>query len=339
MAGFANLVGNRVKSWFSAEAEHVTVRFFPEPDAEPLVSGDGYLRLWLSEGFLATAVSWGNQHFPALHGGATLTFARQLTPFTRFTKPATPLTAPGAYLEYPMTTLLPFAGGTVEVEAALYQVSVAGPLAAAVEIGGRIASLIGPPLSIAATVADKISDGLDAVLSAQNEQPVLGLHHTLISAGGGGETLRPGHLVLVNAPPEAVPAGLRVEDNRLRTDRGLLTGFDYLVLRIECRAEHDELQLPHLGEILRRATEEWLSGHEDRFTQIRAQAITDAIGMPDLIDRDRFRVAKYVAMQIDKVKELGAVPEVEASFDSIRPNQLPSAAEVADLTMPELLRS
>jgi hypothetical protein len=32
--------------------------------------------------------------------------------------------------------------------------------------------------------------------------------------------------------------------------------------------------------------------------------------MPDLIDRDRFRIARYVATQIDIVKELGAVPPI-----------------------------
>lgn len=338
MSGFARRVGDRVRRWFAANTEHVTVRFFPEPDAAPLVPGDGYVRLWLAEGFLAKAVSWGNHHFPALHGGVTLTFANQTTPFTRFTKPTATLAAPGAYLDYPMTSLLPFTGGTVEVEAALYRATVAGPLAAAVEVGNSLAALMGPPLSVAANIADKLSDGIAAVLGGQDEEPMLGLHHTLVAAGGGGQVLRPGHLVVVGAPPEQLPPDLRIEDGRLHGDAGLLTGFDYLVLRVECREQHDELRLPQLDELLRRATEEWLAGNEERFTELRTRAIADVVGGADLIHRDRFRLAKYVAARMDQAKELGAVPADTTGFDPLPVRYLPSAAEVADLTLADLLR-
>src|SRR5262249_58443991 len=87
--------------------------------------------------------------------------------------------------------LLPFNGGTVEVEAALYKVSVAGPLAAAVELAGSLSTLLGPPLSAAATIADKISDGLDAVLTASGDRPVLAGHWSMQTAGGGGRPRRP----------------------------------------------------------------------------------------------------------------------------------------------------
>ncbi len=336
MSGIARKVGERVKSWFTANSRQLTLRFHPEPDAEPLDPGEGYVRLWLAEGFLATSRTWGNDHFPALHGGVTLTFADRQTPFTRFTKPSAPLSA-GVYLNYPMTTLLPFVGGTVEVEAGLYRATVAGPLAAAVEIGGKLASLIGPPLSVAADIADKVSQGLGVVLDGHDEDPVLGLHHTLVSDGGGGQVLRSGSLVVINAQEHELPASLRVEDGRLRSDAGLLTGFDYLVLRVECRTEHDELRFPQLALLQQRATTEWLSGEETRFKQIRALAIAEAVGSPDLISRDRMRLAKYVADQIDLVKDLGAVPGEGGGFDPVPPHLLPGADEVSRLTLDDLL--
>lgn len=36
--------------------------------------GRMWQRLFLAEGFLATSATWGNQHFPALHGGASPRF-------------------------------------------------------------------------------------------------------------------------------------------------------------------------------------------------------------------------------------------------------------------------
>ncbi|WP_037309763.1 hypothetical protein [Amycolatopsis orientalis] len=336
MSGNIRKVGDQVRSWFTTNAKQLTLRFYADDGAEPLDPGEGYVRLWLAEGFLATARSWGNDHFPALHGGVTLSFAGRATPFTRFTKPSAPLSA-GVYLDYPMTTLLPFVGGTVELEAGLYRATVAGPLAAAVEIGGKLASLIGPPLSMAADIADKISQGLGIVLDAQKEAPVLGLHHTLVSDGGGGQVLRSGSLVLINAQEHELPAGLRMENGRLRSDSGLLTGFDYLVLRVECRTEHDELRFPQLASLQQRAATEWLSGEVERFKQIRALAITEAVGSADLIARDRFRLAKYVADQIDLVKELGAVPQEDGGFDPVPARLLPDAEEVAKLTLDDLL--
>lgn len=339
MTGFAHLVGDRVRKWFDAQAEHVTVEFFEERDAQPLVPGAGYVRLWLAEGFLAKSVTWTNKHFPALYGGVTLSFAEQRTPFTRFTKPSGTFTAPGAYLDYQMTPLLPYNGGTLEVEAALYQASIQGPLAAAVSIAGSIASLVGPPLSMAATIADKVSDGMASVLNGQDQNPVLGLHRTLVAEGGGGLTLRSGHLVVVNAPRERIPGTLRMDGERLSAGGGQLTGFDYLILRIECRAERDELYFPQLQAMLSEATAAYLKGNEESFTEIRTRAIAEAVGSPDLTRQDSLRVARYVATQFEEIKRLGIVPTEEGGFDPIPANQLPGADEVADLTLADLLRA
>jgi hypothetical protein len=46
-----------------------------------------------------------------------------------------------------------------------------------------------------------------------------------------------------------------------------------------------------------------------------------------------------VATQIDRVKELGAVPAEEAGLDPIPAHLLPGASEVANLTLDDLLRS
>lgn len=158
---------NRVASWVDANAEHVTVRFIPDESGQPIHPHGGYLRLWLAEGFLARQTAWGAKQFPALHGGVSLSFlGGDRTTFTSFSRPPEGWTVPGAQLDFPITTLLPFTGGTVEVEAALYEASVDGPLGTAIELVSGLAALLGPPLSTAATVADKISDGLDAVLAA-----------------------------------------------------------------------------------------------------------------------------------------------------------------------------
>jgi len=162
MAG--NVLGpmwKRATSWFDANAQHVTAEFIPDSGGSPVPAYGGYLRIWLAEGFLAKAATWGNKHFPVLHGGAARTFLGGTTPFTTFARPRGTLTTPGAQLDFQLTPLLPFNGGVVEVEASLYQASTAGPLVTALQIVGSFDTLLAPPLSIAATIAGKVADGVD----------------------------------------------------------------------------------------------------------------------------------------------------------------------------------
>ncbi len=345
MAGCVGRMWQRVKGWFDANASHVTVAFIPEPASVPLAAYQGYLRLFLAEGFLSSATAWGDRHFPALHGGASLRFlGAEPTPFTTLTRPPGSWTVRGAQFDFPITPLVPFNGGTVEVEAALYQASVAGPLATAVGLIGNLASLMGPPLNVAAGIADKISDGLDDVLQSTGSQPVLGVHWTMVAPGGGGHQLQPGHLVVANAPQQQL-GPLSIRDGRLVADSGggkdLLTGTDYLVIRVECREERDDWRFPDLDELVRAAEVAATEGHEDTFKARRTEAIARAWNSTDLTPNDRKRVAKLIAEETDDAKQLGAAPRPERELHDIIAQQLlpPDAPELKGLRLNDLLNS
>ena len=105
----------------------------------------------------------------------------QRATFTTFSLPPAAWSVPGRRVDLPITELLPFHGGTVEIEVALYEADVEGPLHTAIDVVSGLASLMGPPLATAATVAEKISDGLDTVVSGSGEQPVLAVPTTLVA--------------------------------------------------------------------------------------------------------------------------------------------------------------
>lgn len=332
MAEFVRRVWSRVADWFGGDAEHVTVKFLPDPDGEPIAANAGYLRVIFAEGFLAQAKSWGAKQFPALHGGVSLTVLGGPTAaFTTFAKP--PETAPGAYLDYPMTTLLPFSGGAVEVQAALYEATVDGPLGTAVDLISSLATLMGPPLSAAAPLADKISDGLDKILGATGDKPVLGVHTTLVAPGGAGTVLRPGNLIVLNTPEAKLPGTPEIHDGRLHLRDGdqhhLPTGVDYLVVRIECRTERDDWRFPELDQLIRTAGESHIRGHQDAFKDHRTDAIARAWNSPDLVPTDRKRVALLVKRELDSMGELGIVPGPDQTLETIAPQRLPAADDAA----------
>lgn len=336
---------DRVASWVTANAQQVTVRFLVDDAGASLAPNAGYLRLWLAEGFLARQRSWGADQFPALHGGVTLNVhGGDRATFSSFSRPPDAWNARGAQLDFPITTLLPFSGGTVEVEAALYEARVGGPLGTAVELMGGLSSLLGPPLSTAALVADKISTGLDAVLSSTGSQPVLALHTALISAGGGGTALRSGHLVLLDAPEQQLLGTPTIHDGRLhlRDDRGhsLPTDLDYLVVRIECRSERDDWRLPELDDLIRAAGTAFLQGHQDSYAALRTDAITRAWNSRDLTPLDRKRVALLVRDELDELGELGIVPDEDATLETSAAQRLadPDDPRLDELTLPQLIR-
>lgn len=329
---FVRRMWTNVASWFSANATQVTLRFIPDDGAEPLPAYGGYLRIYLSEGFLAQQVSWGAKQFPALHGGVSLTFLGGTAAFTSFSKPPEEWTSPGARLNYPLTALLPFSGGTVEVQAALYEATVNGPLGTAVQLVSGIASLLGPPLSAAAQLADKVSDGLDKVLQANGNTPVLALHETMVSADAGGQTLRPGHLVVLARTEPELPGVPVIRGGRLHLESGgnvqPPAGIDYLVVRVECRTERDDWRFPELDALIRTAGEAFIRGQKDVYADRRTEAIVKAWNSTDLVPADRKRVALLVKEELDTMGDLGVVPGAERTLEAVAPQRIASADDV-----------
>ena len=344
MADTVGKLWQTVQGWFSQQAQHVTVTFLPDDGAEPVVPNAGYTRLWLSEGFLAQQRTWGANQFPALHGGVRLSFAGSPpSPFSTFTRPPQEWAVPGAQLDFPLTTLLPFTGGTVEMQAALYRASNGGPLGTAIQLVTGLGSLLGPPLATAAAIAGKLSDALDGVLAGAGEQPVLGVHWTVIAPGGGGQVLRPGHLVVLNRPAAELDGSPIMDGGRLHlaTRRGpaLPTGVDYLVLRVECRTERDDWRLPELDELIRAAGEAFIRGHQDTYADRRAEALVRAWNNTDLVAADRKRVALLVKEELDGLAELGAVPGPDRTLDVAARQRLPALDDdrLSGLTLTGLL--
>ncbi|NUR82580.1 MAG: hypothetical protein HOY71_00675 [Nonomuraea sp.] len=295
---------SRISQWFSARAEHTYLEFIPDPGSRPLLPREGYLRAWLVEGFLEQRRSWGNEHYPALHGGVTLTFlGAQPSSFTSVTAPS--WSTPGVHLDLPISPLLPYNGGVVSVEAGLYRVSQRGPLGAAVQVLGKIAALVGPPLATAATIAEKMTQGMDAILDSTGDEPRLGVHLSMVPPGGAGRPLQAGHVVVLDAPRP--PGPLQVVDGRLRAG-GEPVGVDYLMIRLECRQEHDSPITPDLAQLMRRAIEDGLRGDLDSMDARRKEAIIRAWTCPDLVPKDARRVAKLIHDEIDAAKPLGVVP-------------------------------
>jgi hypothetical protein len=334
-----------VRSHFEADADHVTTCFLPEPGSAPIWPAQGYLRLWLAEGFLARARGWGKDRFPVLHAGASLTFGGGPVAFTTFSRPAAAWAVPGDHVDLPITPLLPFNGGIVEIEAAVYEAMAAGPLGTAVRLVAGFAELLGPPLATAASVARAVSAGLDDLIGASDDGPVLGLHHSMIGPGGGGQPVQAGHLAVVNAAPGSLPGRLVIDaDGRLALagDDGetrRLTGVDYLVVRVETRLEHDVWLSSPLVTLLNQARVARARGRLAVFADYRAEAVTLAWTSGDYVESDRPRIAAAIAAALDAGGEQAAAADPDITVVEEVIGRLPARDDpsIAGVTLADLL--
>jgi hypothetical protein len=330
----AGLLGT-VRGWFSQHANAYVLASIPpdgeDDEAAPLQPYASYLRVWISDMFLAKRVSWLRSWFPTVHAEVTLPVAGQpAVTFARVARPADSSLGEGVLLNYAVTDLVPFNGGTVEVQAALLGLEGDDRLAAGVKLLQTFSGLVGPPLGQALTIAEKVTPAARDFLEQADGDVTLALHQTFTSGGGGGDNvLRPCYLAVVLAAQEEVnPKRLRVKGDRLHLikDGGRLepfTSHDHMLLRIEGRPERDDWQrlLPEVMTARNRAVDALARGDHEAAQQQLGVALTAVLTSTDLADGDKRRVVKAVKDQWADLAEVGL---------GVAPSELPG-------DMPELL--
>ncbi|MBO0805909.1 MAG: hypothetical protein J2P25_22915, partial [Nocardiopsaceae bacterium] len=182
----------KVGGHVNAEAGHLHSRFFPQDDGIAMTPDDSYLRLWLSELFLAKEVAWGAERSPAVQAMVRLPFGGTASlggtapqAFVTLVRPPVP-SGRGVFEDFQLTGLLPYRGGTVELQAALHQILGKNHLGTAIDILTGFASLLVPPLSAALTIADQVAAGVEKIIAANAQKPVLALHAARVAPGASG---------------------------------------------------------------------------------------------------------------------------------------------------------
>jgi hypothetical protein len=338
-ANAAARLWTKVRYQFDAQAGHQHRLFFNQEDAAPLKPDDSYVRIWLSELFLAKQVAWGTERSPAVHASVRLLFGG-LAPqtFVTLAQPPAP-SGSGVFEDFQLTELLPYRGASIELQASLYEILGKNNLRTAVDILTSFASLVTPPVSTALSIVDLVASGVEKVIDANAAAPVLVLQGTLAAPGAGlTNELRPGWLAVVRATEDELPAAeLHIENGRLCRGNRRLTGFDYLVLRIEGRDKRDDWRTPDLDKAVNAAAYARAVGRKEEYERLRDDALTKIFFSPDLTTTHRNQLAVSVKREIDGLQP-GAAAQGELTAASIVARRgLPALAQVSQLTLAELL--
>jgi len=240
------------------------------PDDAPLRKGQHYFRLWLSEMYLKNDRQWGAAWHPALQTAVQLRFGDQVEDLThvagssRLQDIGENLNR-GVDVNHALTPLLPFNGGIVEFDAALLAIKGADDVATLLNVLGNFSNIfMTPQLSAALAVGRSVASGISELIGATSNELQLPLHQSWVETGGGGDAvLRAGYFVTIRANADEIDLGkLGVKGDRLYYGDSLdgakpLTGFHYMLFRLERRSEYAEWDsLSAIREPFQRAMDE-----------------------------------------------------------------------------------
>jgi hypothetical protein len=247
-----------------------------------------------------------------VHASVSLNYGGQ--PEVRFDKVASlpeQLQAKGVTLNYNLSELLPFNGGTVEITAGLLAMSATGNefLKTAIKVLGDFATLIAPPLGAVLPISRQVAGGIEELMNATNGQVHASWHQRLVAEGGGGQSLRPGYFAVIIATAEDIDESrLFVRGDRLEYlfdgtgERKPLQGFDYMLFRIEGRKERDDWRLRNIQEPLEQAIKATLAHNEAEANAYALIALTAAYQSSDLAQHDRRRVVEAIREELEQVR-------------------------------------
>lgn len=335
-----------MEGWTKSNAEHVILVPFVDPDGDdndPHVPENSYVRFWVADSYLAYDQKWGTNRLPTVHAAVEVSFAgRDPVEFAAIAAPGEDAEAQGVHANFALTQLLPYAGELIKLEAGLIALRRDGAAHAALGVITDFGSLIGPPVSAAFTIANKVADGIGALISALDANVILGYTNTFAPGGGGGaNVLGPGYIALVKATQkELKKESLEVVDGRLHRigDVEPLTGFDYMLFRIEKRTERPDWRFPELVKLRKQALDAKARGDKASYDVFKGEALLRCLTSEDLTPHDQVRAAMAMREEFKLLEDagLGATSGVNAALDDVIQTYAPSADDVRALPRPTL---
>ncbi len=303
-----------IQGAFTKGATTLSYAELPDPTAPvPVIKeGEHYFRIWLAQMFLTTAQKWFINQHPAVNAQVTMKFGgNDKMTFGRVAAPTQDNFSEGVFANYPLTELMPYRGGLVELTAGLLALPGDNGWKTAVKILEKFSGLVAPPLGQTLAVAQQVSSAVGDFLGQVNTKPHLGLHQTFAAAGGGGGAgFAPGYIAVVLAPAgtfQATP--LLVKDKALHVQkRGgaeALSTHDFMLFRIEARKERDDIMLKNIEEPFREACSAIAYGESKKSETCERAAVAAALLSPDLTWPDQRRVVEVIKNRLGELRALG----------------------------------
>ncbi len=306
-----------------------------------LEAGKHYFRLWLTEMYLKNDTEWFQKWHPAVHSLISFQFGSEKVEIPHIAGSLNIKDFKANNLEkvvhmsYPMTTLMPFKGGVVEIGAGLLAMKGENYLNSFISVMGDFSNLlVVPQLSAALKIAGPVANGIQTLLGGGADGRLeLGLNQTYSGKGGGGSNdLKSGYLAVIAAEETNADEKNKINLDKLwivgdrlrygtKTSNVPLTGFTYMLFRMESREQRDDWSsLTSISEPFDKAVGALGDNEMEKANSFLRTAIVIALQSPDLTQADRTRVVKAMKEAFDQAKKdlgLGLIPSGSMNLDHV----------------------
>ena len=314
-----------------------------------------YFRLVLCEMSLRRDRAWFASWYPAVHSLVRCTFGDRVVQIPYI---AGGLTLPDitptnlnrvVQMNHPLTSLMPFNGGDVELDAGLFALKGEDYLDNLLKVLGDFAQkLTLPQVSTVLNVAGPLAHGVEELLGARDKTLHLGFRRRFSSGGDGSSNLQSGYFAVIRAEEGQIdPQQLWVADGRLRIGPSLeqnqpLSGYAYMLFRIECHKDrNDWRQLNSIGEPFSMAVEALMDQQPEVSEWMLRRAYKAVLNSPDLTIAHRSAAARQLQADYKKISnlDLNAVQPDLTNLQLIMDNAMPAetALKLGLPTLEELL--
>jgi hypothetical protein len=272
-------------------------------DDRPVEAGEAYCRIWLVEMRLAQGVAWFRTRYPAVYaatrydyGGkpVTVPFLGGLDYFKGLTQDNLDRVI---QLNRPLTPLFPFNRGTIDLQVGLFSMIASDPIARFLGVLGRLSSMLPvPELSSVINLVEPIYNGIEELFDAGEGNLELGYQQAFTAAGGGGgNSLRPGYFAAIMAQGNQIDEtklrvisdGLRILGDGSGGAAQPLTGYDYMLFRIEKQPQQDWESLNDIKGLVERAQSALELGKSEVAQDLLASIKVAVYRSPDIAKADR----------------------------------------------------
>ncbi|WP_306141471.1 hypothetical protein [Roseibium sp. MMSF_3412] len=270
--------------------------------------GQHYVRLWISELFLEKDRVWFTERSPIVHTSVGLEYGDNKVELTNLSgKPGfdikTPDLGKSILRNYRLTPLLPFNGGTIEIDAGLVSVRVNNLVQDFAAVVSDVAGLLNAPqASQAIGLAQSVASGVQKLLGAGEAETKLYFHDTL-----AGSSVKSGFLFLT-AQSEGTqdPEKIWVTADGARygsgpADLGPLPSQDYIVLRLEVASSRDDWRsFTAISKPLEEAITASQLAEDTKAALLLSQAKAAALASEDLTRLDKRRAILGIQTEFDE---------------------------------------
>lgn len=300
---------------FVKESKHYV--FAPvASDVEPVgfKEGQHYLRLRLAEMFLKDDRKLFRSYVPVVSSVVELQFGSNAA--QQLPSVAGPLSlnlnanslGKGVELNYALTNLVPYRGGTVSISAALLAYVNKDYFQSFITLANSISSLLtSGQLSTTLKVVDSAVSGIQDLLDGGDKEIRLVYHNEYAGTDSlGGVSLTNGYFAVINADAGKFAAEkLFVQNSRLMygddaAAAKALTGYDYMLFSVEAALYRDDFRyFNEYNSLLYTAIEKGMTDKNEGDAVIRA-AMLAVFKSDDLTYVDKTRVAAALKQEYEE---------------------------------------